>query len=441
MGGVCVLFALVLPATASAAFGPAGGWGGPGKADGQFSHPQSVAVDSSGRVYVADTGNGRVERFKADGTFLNSYSPSPASAAFSPEDVALGPGGSIYVASPTRIDLWSSLGVHLTSWTPPGAAYGIAVDPSTGNVYVSDTTDSKIHEYSGLGTDMGSFGSQGSGPGQLLHPQGLTTDASGNVYVADPENARVEEFSSSGGFLGQVAMPAYTVNVGGSSFPGNLYPHDVAVDAGDRIFAPDAGVHSNLLGVFSSGGALQQLFGRPDSDPTDPCILDAPWGVATSGSGTLYVVSTGEDRVRAFDENSTCPAPSFGIPGGTGTGAGTGSGGGGGAGAAAGAVSDRSRPKVKFTGFPRGCARRNFSFVIHATDDVQLARLVLYVNHNKAASQAINKAEWTVRVNMPVRKVRRQIPRGVSIRVLIQVKVTDASGKRSTASRAFRICG
>src|SRR3954454_2834893 len=237
-----VFAALLVPGSAVAAFGPAGSFGGPGSGDGQFNHPQGVAVDSSSRIYVVDAGNARVERFSPAGVFQTAYTASPN---FAPQDVAVDAVGNVYIASPSRIDVFSALGVPLTHWQPAGTAYGIAVD--SGTVYVSDAANNQIHKYGLLGSDMGAFGSAGSGPGQLLAPQGLTTGP-GGVYVADPINSRVERFDSSGTPTGDWWMPSYTV-VAGGTFSVVVYPQDVAVDAGGRVFAPDAGTHSNLVAV------------------------------------------------------------------------------------------------------------------------------------------------------------------------------------------------
>ena len=51
-------------------------WGSAGSGNGQFSiytGPWDVAVDGSGNVYVADTGNHRIQKFDANGTFLTTW--------------------------------------------------------------------------------------------------------------------------------------------------------------------------------------------------------------------------------------------------------------------------------------------------------------------------------------------------------------------------------
>ena len=430
IGVLACVFGL-LPAAANAAFGPAGSFGGAGNGDGQFNHPQSAAVDSTGRVYVVDAANNRIERFGADGSFQTSFT---ASGDFSPQDVAIGPGDSIYVSSPNRVDTWSSnLPIH-TQFTPSGlgTGYGIAVD-SSGNIYVSDVQNSQVREYNPLGGFLNAIGSSGSGAGQMLQPRGLTMDSSNNLYVADPANGRIDKFSSAGASLGQIAMPSYTVQAAGGPYTGLISPQDVAVDGTGRIFAPDTGTHSNLVVVLGLGGT--QVFGAPDSDPASVCKVSSPWGVATSPSGTLYVVSTGENLVRMFDEShTTCPTPNFGSGGGI-----NGSGSGGPSGTAG--ANGNNKPQISFTGFPaRKCIRRDFIFQIHLYDADRIARMVILVNRHRVARQTPNEQFWNVKVRMPVRALRHALPPGRSVKIGITVRATDLAGGSSTASRAFRVC-
>jgi sugar lactone lactonase YvrE len=408
--GAGVVAVLALPGAASA-FGPVTSFGG-------VSHPQGVAATSS-TVYVADSSNGRVASFSLDGS---SQAPlTPLTGSIAPQDVASGgPLAGVYAASPNRFDGWTA-GANLCNASQPGSSYGVAVDGS-GTAYASDTQAGVINRYN---ASVAVCVPAGNVPGQLAGPQGLAF-AGGSLYVAEPGNGRVLKVDPASGGVQQVfAMPTYTIVAGGKTINGRIQPHDVAVDGAGRVIVPDPDPRANLVAVLGPDGGLQQVFGSPASDPGNQCAVSAPWGVGVSGS-RLYLSSTGEDRIRIFDDAAApCPAVNFGpgggirVPGGP----------------------DRKRPKIKLKGLPKKCARRNFTLKVRASDDVQLRRFILLVNRRKVANQAVNKQIWNVRVNFPVRRVRSQLPPGTSVRILVEVRVKDTAGKRARVKRSFRICG
>jgi DNA-binding beta-propeller fold protein YncE len=53
-------------------------WGSAGSLDGQFNQPIGLAVDRSGNVFVADSGNARVQKFTNEGTFVGTVGCSGA---------------------------------------------------------------------------------------------------------------------------------------------------------------------------------------------------------------------------------------------------------------------------------------------------------------------------------------------------------------------------
>ena len=107
-------------------------------------------------------------------------------------------------------------------------AAGVAVSGS-GDVYVADTYNNRIEEFSQSGSFVRAFGlnvggtgvdvctsscqagSVGSAAGELAYPGGVAVAGSGDVYVADGDNSRIDEFSPSGSFL-----EAFGLNVGGA---------------------------------------------------------------------------------------------------------------------------------------------------------------------------------------------------------------------------------
>ncbi len=147
-----------------------------------------------------------------------------------------------------------------------------------------------------LNTPSSEFGEPGSGNGQFSFPIGVAVDdSSGDVYVTDDENGRVEEFSAEGAYLSQF---------NGSETPaGSLsIPIGVAVDnstdaAKGDVYVVDRG--HNVIDVFdSSGKYLSQLVGTPST------FADEVDGVAVDGSGNVWVAEN-EGGVDEFSDTGS----------------------------------------------------------------------------------------------------------------------------------------
>jgi tripartite motif-containing protein 71 len=90
---------------------------------------------------------------------------------------------------------WSEFGTKETSLSSPE---GIAIDSSSGNVYVADTANNRIKKFSSNGTFIAEWGRYGVGDGSFNHPEGIAVDQAGNVYVVDTGNNRIQLFSGNG---------------------------------------------------------------------------------------------------------------------------------------------------------------------------------------------------------------------------------------------------
>jgi DNA-binding beta-propeller fold protein YncE len=240
-------------------------WGAPGRATGQFTHPDGVAVDAAGNVYVADTGNDRIQKLSPSGQSLATWgkclpgvspcSPTPGANPgefAAPEAVAIDGSGNLYVSDSqnNRIQKLSPDGKPLAQFGTRGSGlgqldspFGLAIDRQ-GNLYVADLNNNRVQKFSPDGKPLAQFGSQGSGPGQLTQPRGVAVDASGNVYVADTQQHRVQEFAPDGSFQAQWrrcedgADPCQFPNSGGQ--PGEFfYPRGMIVDGQGQLYVAD----------------------------------------------------------------------------------------------------------------------------------------------------------------------------------------------------------
>ena len=184
-------------------------WGTTDSAEGEFDGPQGIAIDSRGNVYIADSSNDRIQKFKHDSTFIRAWGTTGSGdGEFSaPVDVAVDSSGNVYVVdfANHRIQKFTSTGTFLRSWGTDGPGdgqfenmAGVAID-SSGNVYVSDAPRGKdrIQKFTTTGTFITKWGTEGTGDGQFRGPQGLAVDQSGNVYVTDQQNHRIQRFQLS----------------------------------------------------------------------------------------------------------------------------------------------------------------------------------------------------------------------------------------------------
>ena len=135
-------------------------WGSFGSGTGQFIVPDGVSVDPDGNVWVADTGNNRIQKFSPTGTFLMGIGREDGAAGsdpgefYGPADVAVDQWGAIYVADTYngRIQRFSSDGTYLGEWSSLTSCSheflptDIATD-AFGNLFVSDPFNDRIQKW------------------------------------------------------------------------------------------------------------------------------------------------------------------------------------------------------------------------------------------------------------------------------------------------------
>ncbi len=279
---VTVALSLVLAGPASADFGFLRAWGTVGNDPGQFALPDGIGVDSAGTVWVADRDNNRVERFTADGRYREFK-------ALRHQHLSAAPG---------RLNL----------------PYDVAPD-ALGDIYVADTHNHRIQEFSATGRLIRKWGSLGSGSGQFNQPRGIAIDPFGNVWVADHENHRVQKFTSTGAFLGR-----YGANGGDGTYGGGWgefnSPRGLSSDAEGNIYVADDANH-RIVKLSNDGVTLAQ-WGRADLQPgAADGEFNLPYGTAVDRFGHLWVADTLNNRLVEMTTDGTVIAK-FGAGGGDG---------------------------------------------------------------------------------------------------------------------------
>jgi sugar lactone lactonase YvrE len=149
-------------------------WGKLGSHTGEFSQPHSVAIDSKGRIYVADRNNSRIQIFDLQGKFLNQWEN-----IITPWAIAITPQDDIYIcgSSPT---LWSQV---------PATQQTIATPPKDQIVMRLDVEG---HLKQLLVVPKGENGKEK--PGDLNWVHSMAVDTQGNLYFADVSGKRAQKF-------------------------------------------------------------------------------------------------------------------------------------------------------------------------------------------------------------------------------------------------------
>ena len=272
-----------VPKNIYAQVGTFAGSGSPGSANGMgtmasFSEDYATATDVMGNIYVADAGNYLIRKITPAGLVSTLAGSGTSGSA-------------------------DGIGINASF----GATYGIATDAS-GNVYVSDYTNSNIRKITPTGvvtTIAGTTGVSGSanGPGttaSFYDPFGITVDPSGNIFVADAGNYLIREISPAGvvsTFAGTGS--AGNVNATGTAASFN-FPIGMASDASGNIYVADQG--NSEIRMITPAGVVTTLAGSGTAGYADGTGTAAsfynPYGVTVDVLGNVYVGDTFNNYIR-----------------------------------------------------------------------------------------------------------------------------------------------
>ena len=267
----------------------------PGAVDGTgsvatFSHPEGLAVDRDGNIFVADTNSSFIRRITPAGvvsTFQTVFATDPSitnpfwnTRFFYPQGIAVDLQGNLYIANKILG------GIHKMS--PDGTVTLFAGDPRPG---VQQYTD-------GIGTAAHFFG-----------PRGIIVDDAGVVRVVDERahtirqilpDRTVTTLAGAASVVGDTDGPAASARF--------MSPSGIARDASGNVFISESG--NNLIRRLSPSGTVTTIAGLSvfeSAGATDGPAANArffqPSGMVATADGVLYVADRGNHTIRRIASN------------------------------------------------------------------------------------------------------------------------------------------
>jgi hypothetical protein len=215
-----------------------------------------------------------------------------------PRDVALGPGGEVYVSDGyPRIQKFSASGAYVTGWGGLGNAPGrFGTEPAIavgtdGTVYAVEPYHPRVQRFSADGVLLGVWGDSGGPPGLLHTPTAIALDENGDVLVIDHEPmARVVRFTSAGAYVSEWAGPW----TGGIDLARSNDAWFYLDERLSRVFQLD--LSGNVIAEFGTFG-------------TGNAEFRSPWGIAVDALGSVFVADYGNHRIQKFGDASVPATP------------------------------------------------------------------------------------------------------------------------------------
>jgi len=270
----------------------------------RFDRPLAAAFDQKGRIYVSDTGNGRVCVFDRNGKFLFVFDGSKhkkgagqgATKLALPAGIVVADNGEVYVADVQggRVDVFDSEGNYLRRLPAitGGRSYAPTdVDVRARTVYVTDTFQVLLLRTNG--EVVAHIGQAGEAPVDLDHPNGVAVAGSNVIYVSDSNHSQIKAFELSGKL--RWVYGAASPNTSPPADTDPVLPRGLAVVRDGSVLFADAGAH-RLIRLSAAGKFLAEYGSRG----VKPGQFNFPNDVDAQGSRVL-VTDKENNRVQVVE--------------------------------------------------------------------------------------------------------------------------------------------
>jgi kumamolisin len=303
----------------------------------EYSFPNDVALDASGNLYIADTNNDTVRKMTLAGvvTTLAGSPGVPGSTNGSgstarldyDNSIDVDSSGNIYVADSANNEIrkitQTSGNIQVTTFagsTTSGTKNGngtsarfdfpagIAVD-SGGNIYVADSNNNLIRKITPAGNvaTLAGSGAAGSTNGNgtaasFSFPAAVAVDSGGNVYVADAGNNVIRKITPAGVVTTLAGQAPYAgINDGTGNIARFNYPSGIAVDTSGNVYVTDT--NNNTIRKVTAAGVVTTLLGQPGIEGSNDGVgnvaqFNQPYGLVLDSSGNIYIADTFNHTIR-----------------------------------------------------------------------------------------------------------------------------------------------
>jgi DNA-binding beta-propeller fold protein YncE len=263
--------------------------------------PTGVAVNADGsRIYATQTeGDPMVIEFDGSGNPIGKLlPPSDSGGTHVPVYVALNPtNGDVYVSDRAAgaIFVYSPDGLYRRTFDPgpalkDWAPLGLGFD-SKGDLFVTSLGKpyQAVHEFGPDEKFIQTFGK----PDEFDFPNGVSVDAAGNVYVTDSNNGRVVVFDSTAKRVGLIKRGATDSDLG--------LPRGSAIDDAGRFYVADISLHGvQVYHTVVSGERTPKYIGRFGVEGSADGAFLFPNAVAVDGRSRIYVADWRNGRIQVW---------------------------------------------------------------------------------------------------------------------------------------------
>ena len=222
--------------------------------------PYGVAI-YEGAIYIVDTRGNGFGVFDLANSRARFVRPTGAGALQKPINITIDNDGTKYITDTDReqVLVFDANDRFVRALGDPGQFKPIDVAISGDRLYVTDIMHHQVHVLDKhSGEDLFTFGEAGTELGMLVHPTNLAMGSDNTVYVTDTTNFRLQQFSLEGEFVREVGSI-------GSNYGQFARPKGVAVDRDDIIYVVDAAFQN--VQILGQDGSPLMAFGGTGGQP------------------------------------------------------------------------------------------------------------------------------------------------------------------------------